>query len=191
MCDPVGARIIDSWPLTPTPQASRTRRPLPAAAVAETISSPTHQPAVRSRSAPSGPAEFPLPPVRGPPQPPPRPPPPPPPPRSQHHHHLHDIGDARTSGRDAGRSGWLEMPGSRDTWVMTMINVDARRGRWLAGGRRSCIARRGVAAAVASAIALGAPSFALGQNYCIGHSTSWVYFTEQARHAVDLRVLQP
>jgi hypothetical protein len=107
MCDPAGARIIDSWPLTPTPQVSRTRRSLTAAAVVGTTSSQTHRPAVRSRSAPSGQADFPPPPVRSPPQTPPRPPRLRPPPRPQHrpHHHLLDIGDSRTSGRDAGRSG--------------------------------------------------------------------------------------
>jgi hypothetical protein len=81
MCDPAGARIIDSWPLTPTPQASRTRRSFTAAAVAGTKSSQTHRLAVRSRSAPSGPAHLPPPRVRRPPQTPARPPRLPPPPR--------------------------------------------------------------------------------------------------------------
>ena len=38
--------------------------------------------------------------------------------------------------------------------------------------RRSSVALAGVAAAVASAIALGVPSFALGQNYCVPHPTA-------------------
>ena len=43
----------------------------------------------------------------------------------------------------------------------------------MVGGRAALvIARGGMAAAVASAIALGVPPFALGQNYCIGHSTA-------------------
>jgi hypothetical protein len=54
---------------------------------------------------------------------------------------------------------------------MAMFDGEARRGGWLAGGRRSFIARGGMAAAAASAIALRLPSFALG-NYCIGHPTA-------------------
>jgi hypothetical protein len=50
---------------------------------------------------------------------------------------------------------------------MTMSDVQAR--RWLVGGRRSFIARGGIAAAVASAIALAAPAFAFG-NYCIANN---------------------
>jgi hypothetical protein len=105
MCDPARARIIDSWPLTPTPQASRTQRPSTAAAVAGTTSSQTHPPAVRSRSAPSGQVDFPPPPARSPPRTSPRAPRLGPPARPQHrpHHHLLDIGDSRTSGRDPGR----------------------------------------------------------------------------------------
>ena len=52
---------------------------------------------------------------------------------------------------------------------MTMFDVQARKGRSLVDGRRSFIARGGLAAAVASAIALGAPVSGLGQNYCVPH----------------------
>ena len=53
-----------------------------------------------------------------------------------------------------------------------MFDVEVRTGGWLVGDRRSFLARGGIAAAAASAIALGVPPFALGQNYCIGHSTA-------------------
>ena len=56
--------------------------------------------------------------------------------------------------------------------VMTMCDVEARRSGLLRVEPRSCITRGAVAAAVASAIAIGIPSFALGQNYCLGHSTA-------------------
>jgi hypothetical protein len=58
MCATARPWIILLWPLTPIPQPSRTWRPLTAAAVAGTISSQTPRPAVRSRSAQSGPAIF-------------------------------------------------------------------------------------------------------------------------------------
>jgi hypothetical protein len=54
---------------------------------------------------------------------------------------------------------------------MTMFDVEARRGGWLGGRRRSFIAPGGFAAAVASAIALGVPAFAVG-NYCVPHPTA-------------------
>ena len=53
-----------------------------------------------------------------------------------------------------------------------MFDVEVRRGRWLVGDRRSFLARGGIAAAAASVIALGVAPLALGQNYCIGHSTA-------------------
>ena len=54
---------------------------------------------------------------------------------------------------------------------MTMFDVEARRGGCWVGGRRSFIARGGMAAALASAIALGVPAFAVG-NYCVPHPTA-------------------
>jgi hypothetical protein len=54
---------------------------------------------------------------------------------------------------------------------MTMFDVEAPRGRSLIVGRRSLIARGGIAAAVATVIALGLPPFALG-GYCIQHPTA-------------------
>jgi hypothetical protein len=52
---------------------------------------------------------------------------------------------------------------------MTMFDVQARKGRSLVDGRRSFFGRGGLAAAVASAIALAAPASGLGQNYCVPH----------------------